>query len=103
MTNDLLQIKLRQRLNKLSSNDFDNLECWQIIEAFNKSQLQWCRRQLHGMNQYKEGDEGSQRRVDDLNILLASSNILDVYLSPIVLLIDEFLSNSVISGKFFNM
>ena len=62
MTNDLLQIKLRQRLNKLSSNDFDNLECWQIIEAFNKAALQWCRRQLHGMNQYKEGDEGSQRR-----------------------------------------
>ena len=70
MTNELLQIKLRQRLNKLSSNDFDNLECWQIIEAFNKAALQWCRRQLHGMNQYKEGDEGSQRRIDDLNILL---------------------------------
>ena len=75
MTNDLLQIKLRQRLNKLSSNDFDNLECWQIIEAFNKSQLQWCRRQLHGMNQYKEGDEGSQRRVDDLNILLVEQQL----------------------------
>jgi hypothetical protein len=70
MTNDLIQIKLRQRLNKLSSNDFDNLECWQIIEAFNKAALQWCRRQLHGMNQYKEGDEGSQRRIDDLNVLL---------------------------------
>ena len=70
MTNDLIQIKLRQRLNKLSSNDFDNLECWQIIEAFNKAQLQWCRRQLHGMNQYKEGDEGSQRRIDDLSLLL---------------------------------
>ena len=75
MTNDLLQIKLRQRLNKLSSNDFDNLECWQIIEAFNKSQLQWCRRQLHGMNQYKEGDEGSQRRIDDLNILLVEQQL----------------------------
>ena len=46
MTNDLIQIKLRQRLNKLSSNDFDNLECWQIIEAFNKAALQWTRRQL---------------------------------------------------------
>ena len=75
MTNDLLQIKLRQRLNKLSSNDFDNLECWQIIEAFNKAQLQWCRRQLHGMNQYKEGDEGSQRRIDDLNILLVEQQL----------------------------
>ena len=37
MTNDLLQIKLKQRLNKLSSNDYDNIECWQIIEAFNKA------------------------------------------------------------------
>lgn len=76
MTNDLIQIKLRQRLNKLSSNDFDNLECWQIIEAFNKAQLQWCRRQLHGMNQYKEGDEGSQRRVDDLNVLLVEAGLV---------------------------
>ena len=75
MTNDLIQIKLRQRLNKLSSNDFDNLECWQIIEAFNKAQLQWCRRQLHGMNQFKEGDEGSQRRIDDLSILLTEANL----------------------------
>ena len=75
MTNDLIQIKLRQRLNKLSSNDFDNLECWQIIEAFNKAQLQWCRRQLHGNNMYKEGDEGSQRRVDDLSLLLVETNL----------------------------
>ena len=75
MTNDLLQIKLRQRLNKLSSNDFDNLECSQIMEAFNKTQLQWCTRQLHGRNQYKEGDEGSQRRVDDLNILLVEQQL----------------------------
>ena len=75
MTNDLLQIKLRQRLNKLSSNDFDNLECWQIIEAFNKSQLQWCRRQLHGNNMYKEGDEGSQRRIDDLSNLLVETTL----------------------------
>ena len=75
MTNDLLQIKLRQRLNKLSSNDFDNLECWQIIEAFNKSQLQWCRRQLHGMNQFKEGEERSHRRIDDLSSLLVEANL----------------------------
>jgi len=75
MTNDLIQIKLRQRLNKLSSNDFDNLECWQIIEAFNKAALQWVRRQLHGMNQFKEGDEGSQRRIDDLSVLLTETNL----------------------------
>ena len=65
-----IQIKVKERLNKLSSNDYDSIECWQIIEAFNKAQLQWVRRQLHGFNQFKEGDEQSKRRVDDLQILL---------------------------------
>jgi len=70
MLNETLRIKLKQRLNKLSSNDFDNIENWQILEAFNKSQIEWVRRQLHGNNIYKEGDEMSKRRVDDLQILL---------------------------------
>ena len=50
-----IQIKVKERLNKLASNDYDNIECWQIVEAFNKAQLQWLRRQLHGFNQFKEG------------------------------------------------
>ena len=70
MLNETLRIKLKQRLNKLSSNDFDNIENWQIVEAVNKSQIEWVRRQLHGNNIYKEGDEMSKRRVDDLQILL---------------------------------
>ena len=70
MNNTTLQIKFKQRLNKLASNDYDNLECWQIVEAFNKAQVEWCRRQLHGNNMYKEGDEMSKRRIDDLQILL---------------------------------
>ena len=40
------------------------------MEAFNKAQIEWCRRQLHGGNIYKEGDEMSKRRVDDMQILL---------------------------------
>ena len=70
MNNATLQIKFKQRLNKLASNDYDNIECWQIIEVFNKAQISWCRRQLHGTNQFAEGDEQSKRRVDDLQILL---------------------------------
>jgi len=70
MNNTTLQIKFKQRLNKLASNDYDNIECWQIVEAFNKAQVEWCRRQLHGNNIYKEGDEMSKRRIDDLQILL---------------------------------
>lgn len=70
MNNQTLQIKLKQRLNKLASNDYDNIECWQIIEAYNKVQIEWVRRQLHGNNVYKQGDESSQVRIDDLQLLL---------------------------------
>jgi hypothetical protein len=70
MNNQTLQIKLKQRLNKLASNDYDNIECWQIVEAFNKAQTEWVRRQLHGNNMYREGDEMSKRRIDDLQPLL---------------------------------
>ena len=70
MNNQTLRLKLKQRLNKLASNDYDNLENWQIIEAFNKAQVEWVRRMLHGNNLYKEGDELSKRRIDDLQILL---------------------------------
>lgn len=73
MNNNLLQLKVKERLNKLSSNDYDNIECWQIAEAFNKAQLEWVRRQLHGNNLYKEGDEQSKRRIDDLQVLLTSA------------------------------
>tara|TARA_R100000353_G_scaffold67468_1_gene52447 strand:- start:775 stop:1512 length:738 start_codon:yes stop_codon:yes gene_type:complete len=72
LNNTTLQLKFRQRLNKIASNDYDNIECWQIVEAFNKAQIEWCRRQLHGNNLFKEGDEMSKRRIDDLQILLTN-------------------------------
>lgn len=75
MLNSAIVIKLKQRLNKLDSQDYDNLQCWQISEAFNKAQVEWVRRQLHGINLTKEGDEGSTRRKDDLQILLDSFNL----------------------------
>jgi len=65
-----LEIKIKQRLNKLDSQDYDNIQTWQIVEAFNKAQVEWCRRNLHGGNIYKEGDEASKRRIDDLQLLL---------------------------------
>lgn len=66
----LIPKKLQQRLNKLSSSDYDNLECWQIIEAYNKAEREWARRQIHGGNQFREGAETSRVRVDDLQVLL---------------------------------
>jgi hypothetical protein len=39
MNNITIQLKVKERLNKLDSQDFDNLQAWQIIEAFNKGQV----------------------------------------------------------------
>ena len=70
MLNSTILIKVKERLNKLDSQDYDNLKPWQIVEAFNKGQVDWCRRNLHGLNIVKEGDEQSTRRIDDLQPLL---------------------------------
>lgn len=75
MLNSTITYKVKERLNKLDSNDYDNIECWQIVEAFNKAQVEWSRRQLHGINLVKEGDEQSTRRKDDLQILLVTETL----------------------------
>jgi len=76
MNNTTLQIKVKQRLNKLDSQDYDNLECWQIIEAFNKGMIQWVRRQIQGVNITKTGGEQTTTRVDDLQILLKEEDLI---------------------------
>lgn len=76
MNADLIEVKIKERLNKLNSNDYGNIQCWQIVEAFNKVQRDWCRRQLHGFNTMKEGKEQTARRVDDLQILLKDTPLL---------------------------
>ena len=75
MLNSTIEIKVKNRLNKLDSQDYDNIQCWQIVEAFNKAQVEWVRRQLHGTNVFKEGDEASNRRKDDLQRLLVLENL----------------------------
>jgi hypothetical protein len=72
MDNLTLRLKIKERLNKLDSNDYDNLKPFQISEAFNKGMVVWCRRQLHGTNLKKQGDEQSKRRIDDLQVLLVT-------------------------------
>lgn len=73
MLNSVILIKVKQRLNKLASNDYDNIQDWQIVEAFNKAQPDWSRRNLHGLNIVKEGDEQSTRRTDDFQVLLSTT------------------------------
>jgi len=72
---DLL-VKLKLRVNKLDSKDYDNLENWKLLEAFNRASLLWVRQNLHGGNIYKEGNEQSLRRIDDLNLLIKEKEIL---------------------------
>ena len=72
MNNNTLQIKFKQRLNKIDSQDYDNIQAWEIAESYNKAQVEWCRRQLSGTNIRKEGDEMTKRRIDDLSILLTT-------------------------------
>jgi hypothetical protein len=78
MTNVLLQIKIKQRLNKLASLDYDNLECWQIQEAFNKAQIEWVRRQIYGLHTRREGSEQTTGLIDDLRVLLNTKMITPV-------------------------
>lgn len=72
----LIPFKVKSRLNKIDSSDYDNLECHQIVEAYNKAQLEWVRRQLHGGNAYREGSEASITRIDDLQILITPTELL---------------------------
>jgi hypothetical protein len=70
MDNNTLQIKFKQRLNKQASFDYDNIECWQIAEAFNKAQIEWVRRQIHPTPTNPEFDESSKMQIDDIQPLL---------------------------------
>jgi hypothetical protein len=78
MLNSTITIKIKQRLNKLDSQDYDNITCWQVVESFNKAQVEWARRQLHGINIVKEGDEQSTRRKDDLQVLLNKTTLTNL-------------------------
>jgi len=103
MNNATIQLKIKQRLNKIASLDYDNIECWQIVEAFNKGQVAWCRRNLHGLNVKQTGDEQSKRRIDDLQILLKEEVInlskKDLYYESSLILPGDYMEWKRITGK----
>lgn len=70
MSPQLALIKLRLRLNKLHSQDYDNIEDWKGVEAINKVQLEWFRKQVQGYNKIQEADEESRVKVDDIQQFL---------------------------------
>lgn len=96
MLNSTITIKMKQRLNKLDSQDYDNITCWQVVESFNKAQVEWVRRQLHGINVVKEGDEQSNRRKDDLQKLLIKEPIVTTKRQTIIL---QIFLITIYSGK----
>lgn len=70
-----VSVKIDLRLNKGASSDYDNLWSYVKQEAFNKAVNDWVRRQKHGKNQTQEGDEETDMRVDDLQVLLKKDSI----------------------------
>lgn len=76
MTNLAVVTKIKNRLNKLDSADYDNIPPFQLAEAVNKGQLNLVRRSLHGKNIEKEGDEQSTRRIDDFELLLTDFDLV---------------------------
>lgn len=70
MTYKEFYTKVQKRLNKSGTEDYSSVDFDIVKEAANKALNDWIRRQVHGGNQYKEGQEQSTMRVDDLQILL---------------------------------
>jgi hypothetical protein len=75
MTIKQVSAKMDLRLNKGASGDYDNLWSYQKQEAFHKSINEWTRRQIHGVNALREGDEETSMRVDDLQVLLKEDKL----------------------------
>ena len=70
--------KISLRLNKLASNDYQNIEIWKMEEAINKASQDWVRRQIKGINHLGEGDEETSTKVDDLAVLLTTDTFSPV-------------------------
>jgi hypothetical protein len=76
MLNAAILLKIKVALNKLDSNDFTNLPAWTIVDAYNTVQPLFTRRNLHGLNIKREGDEESTSRIDDFQMLLVTTSKL---------------------------
>lgn len=75
MTIRQVSAKIDLRLNKGASGDYDNIWSYQKQEAFNKGITDSLRRLKRGKNQTQEGDEETDTRVDDLQVLLKTDTL----------------------------
>jgi hypothetical protein len=79
MTAEEVIIKVKQRVNKADTDDFDNLSLFSIVEAYNKAQLNVVNYITGQTNLLKQGAEASYRGVDRLSVLLNKTPLpLDV-------------------------
>lgn len=75
MTLREVSVKIDLRMNKSASGDYDNIWPYVKQEAFNKAITDSVRRMKKGKNQTQEGDEETDTRVDDLQVLLKTDNL----------------------------
>lgn len=75
MTSGIAIERIKQRLQKQDTNFNSNFLDEEYEDALKSGLDSWLRRQHHGGNQYKEGDEQSEQRVDDLQVLLKDKKI----------------------------
>jgi len=65
-----IALKVKYRLNKVDTQDDENISVYNIVEAYNKAQLNIVNRLLGKNNNYKTGIESTKKRVDDLKNLI---------------------------------
>lgn len=97
INNNLLKLKIERKLNKLGSNDYDNIECWQLVQTFNEVQLGWA-------GKVTEVGEANRKNVEDISILLTAKELKgtnkDSYFESVPLPSD-LLSLERVSGKMY--
>jgi len=65
-----IALKIKYRLNKVDTQDDENISVYNIVEAYRKAEINIVNRLLGKNNVYKTGVESTKKRVDDLKILI---------------------------------
>lgn len=73
MTVEEMHIAFKLKFDKLDLFEYPNLEPEAIDFLLNQAQIRMIKNRYQGNNLYREGFEGTQKRVDDLRTLVKSS------------------------------
>lgn len=84
MTSKIAIQRIDNALEKQATNANPNFTRWDKEDAINKGLNDWIRRQVHGSNQPREGEEESQMRVDDLQPILVRDRKVSVISGDII-------------------